>query len=159
MEETGSISDKGKMFLFFKRSRKALEPTDPLIQRVLYSTYPGIRRPRREFDQPRPSGSKVKKGAVIILPLICSYRKKKDKFFFRFIIICLNLLHRGLWLWNLAGKSLGDSLLYERRFHQKHFQYLFQLFFLLYVFHYFKSIFALISLFYLYCEVSCFFSH
>jgi hypothetical protein len=53
------------MFLFSKMSRPALGPTQPHIQWVTKSVYPGVKRPAREADHSPPPTGEVKNGGAV----------------------------------------------------------------------------------------------
>jgi hypothetical protein len=56
---------RNKVFLLSTLSRPVVGPTQPLIQRVPGTVYPGLKRPGREADQSPPSNADVKNSEVI----------------------------------------------------------------------------------------------
>jgi hypothetical protein len=70
LKDRGLMPGRGKIILFSKASRQALEPTQPLIQWVPAAIYLGVKRPRSEADQFSPFSAAVKNaGAIPPLPI------------------------------------------------------------------------------------------
>jgi hypothetical protein len=69
LESRGSIPGRGKIFLISTASRLALGPTQPPIQWVPETIFPGVKRQRREAGQSSPSDAEVKNsGDIAPLP-------------------------------------------------------------------------------------------
>jgi hypothetical protein len=64
---TGSISHRGKIFLFYATSRPALRPIQPLIRWVPRAISMGVEGPGREADHSPPSSAEVKNGGAVPL--------------------------------------------------------------------------------------------
>jgi hypothetical protein len=61
----GSISGRGKTFLFSTASRPTLGPTQLPVQWVLGALSPGVKSQGRVANRSPPSSAKVKKGGAI----------------------------------------------------------------------------------------------
>jgi hypothetical protein len=61
MDDWDSIPGGGKdCFVFATTSRPALTPTQPHIQLISQSVFPGVKQPKRETDRSPPSSTEVK---------------------------------------------------------------------------------------------------
>jgi hypothetical protein len=75
LDGQGSISGRGKIFLFSAASRPDLGPTQLPIQWVPGALSPGLKQPGREADHSHPSSAEVKNDAIIYpLPHTSSWR-------------------------------------------------------------------------------------
>jgi hypothetical protein len=63
----GSITDRGKTFLFSTASRPALGATKPPTQWVPEALSLGVKRPERESDHSPPSSAEIKNSGVTAL--------------------------------------------------------------------------------------------
>jgi hypothetical protein len=73
LDGRGSILVRGRDFLFFTVSRRALWPTQPPIQWVSGALYPEVKQSVREADHSHLSSSEVKNDRTIH-PLANSHR-------------------------------------------------------------------------------------
>jgi hypothetical protein len=68
LDGQGSVSSRGKIFLFFTVSRVALGPTQPPIQRIPEVLSPGVKWLGFEADHSPPPNADVMSGVAILLP-------------------------------------------------------------------------------------------
>jgi hypothetical protein len=96
LDDRGSISGRGKAFLFSITSRKSLRPTKPPIQWAQGVLSPGVKRQEREAEHSPPSNAEIKNGGAIPpLPRMSSRHsawliKHKERFTLYLYIPALN---------------------------------------------------------------------